>query len=71
MSDIVTTIIAAYSPCKPRKNSLLSSYAQQTRYWDMQGMKICAKNKCIMDLVQFIRDIKQDGENIILIIDGN
>ena len=70
-NDIVTTIIAVYSPCKPRKHSLLSSYAQQTRYWDMQGIKMCAKKKCRMDLMEFIRNRKQEGENIILMIDGN
>ena len=37
----------------------------------MQGIKICAKKKCRMDLMNFIRNLKQEGENIILMIDGN
>ena len=32
-NGLTTTIIAAYLPCIARKCSLLSIYAQQTRYW--------------------------------------
>ena len=70
-NHLVTTIISAYLPCKPRKQSLLSTYAQQSRYWAIHGINICAKKKGRNDLIQFIKNRKQDGENIILMVDGN
>ena len=53
-NDLHTTIIYAYSPCKPRKTSLLSTYAQQMRYWQLHGSTMCAKEKCRLDLLSFI-----------------
>ena len=70
-NNLVTTIISAYLPCIPRKQSLLSTYAQQSRYWAIRGINICAKKKCRNDLLQFIKNRKQEGENIILMVDGN
>ena len=44
-NEINTKVIVAYSPCKPRKSSLLYTYAQQKRYWNIRGFHGCAKEK--------------------------
>ena len=42
-NNLRTIFISAYMPCKPRKQSMLSNYAQQERYWRMNGVEMCAK----------------------------
>ena len=44
-NGISTRIIAAYIPCRARKSSLLSTYAQQTRFWNLKGENQCARKK--------------------------
>ena len=58
-------------PCKPRKQSMLSNYAQQERYWRMKGKEKCAKKKCREDLIKFILESRIKEERVILMIDGN
>ena len=66
-----TMIISAYMPCKTRKQSMLSNYAQQERYWRMKGVDTCAKKKYREDLIEFILKSKMKGERVILMLDKN
>ena len=70
-NEINTTVISEYSPCKPRKHSLLSTYAQQTIYWKLQGIGICAEDKCRLDIISFVRSVRVKGDMVVLMIDGN
>ena len=47
--------------CKPRKQSMLSNYAQQERYWRMKSEDMCAKKKCREDLIKFILESRMKG----------
>ena len=42
-NEIKTTVITAYSPCKPTKHSYYSIYAQQKRYRAINYIKKCSK----------------------------
>ena len=70
-NDITTIIISAYLPCRSRKTSMLSTYAQQKRYWAIQGIDTCPRAKAREDLIEFVSDKKREGHRIILMIDGN
>ena len=70
-NEITTVIISAYLPCRARKESMLSTYAQQKRYWLLQGIDICPRKKAREDLIAFISDKTREGNRIILMLDGN
>ena len=44
----------AYSSCKSKKMSLLQIYAQYMRYWKLQGIEVCAKDKILTGLLALI-----------------
>ena len=46
-------------------------YAQQMRYWQLHDSTMCAKEKCRLDLLSFIRSARVNGDRVVLMIDGN
>ena len=50
---------------------MLSTYAQQTRFWKLKGEDQCSRNKARQDLLQFIRVTKEASDLVILMVDGN
>ena len=60
--EISTIVVLAYIPCKSRKKSMLSTYAQQKRYWSLQGVDTCPKVKAREDLLEFI--LEKNGKEI-------
>ena len=70
-NGISTRILAAYIPCRARKSSLLSTYAQHTRFWRLKGENQCARSKARNDFLQFICVTKVAEDRVILMLDGN
>ena len=56
---------------KPRQTSYYSNYAQQKRYWAINGFQGHGKDKFRTDLLDFIRLRKYKGDKIIFILDEN
>ena len=51
--------------------SLLSTYSQHIRYWKIQGITVCAREKFRIDLVTFMKYCRAKGGIIILILNEN
>ena len=53
-NEITTTVVSTYLPCRARKTSMLSKYAQQKKYWLLKGVDTCQRKKSGEDLIEFI-----------------
>ena len=67
----VTRIITAYIPCVTRKKSITATIAQQKRYRRLQGEYQCPRKKLRRDLVAKMLHWREEGDKLILILDGN
>ena len=66
-----TRIICAYQPCITRKRSMSSTIAQQRRYWLLHGLRVCPRVKFREDLFNLLKQWRENGEKLILLMDAN
>ena len=70
-SGAATRIITAYIPCVTRKKAITATIAQQKRYWRLQGEYQCPRKLLRRDLVAKMLQWREEGDKLILILDGN
>ena len=68
---IKTTVITAYSPCKPRQHSYYSTFSQKQRYLNINGINECPKINLRKGVLDFIELRKSKRDKIVLMLDGN
>ena len=68
---IATRIICAYQPCITRKRSMSSTIAQQRRYWQLHGIRVCPRVKFREDLFDLLKQWRENGDKLILLMDAN
>ena len=66
-----TRLVAAYQPVRSSKRQLKSVYRQQRRYFQLQGDMRCPRAIFKDDLVKQLRQWKNDGERVVLMLDAN
>ena len=70
-AEAATRIITAYIPCTTRKKAISATIAQQKRYWRLQGEYQCSRKLLRRDLIAKMLEWREDGDKLILILDGN
>ena len=71
-NGVITRVVSAYLPCKPRNNSAGKTvWDQHRRYFQSKGDFWRPSDICFHDLISFLRDCRLLGEEIILCIDAN
>ena len=70
--DITTTLICAYRPCKPSRNTGINTvYSQHLRYMDDIGDERDPRQAILEDLTRFITECRQNNDQIIVMMDAN
>ena len=69
--NVITRVVVAYIPCITRKQAVQATMAQHRRYWKLQGEKQCSRKLMRQALVQKLKEWRNQGEKLILLIDGN
>ena len=63
-----TRVIFAYQPCKTRKQATQATYAQQRRYWRLQGEHSCPRKLFREQLTTLLTEWRHNDEKIILLL---
>jgi len=66
-----TRIITAYTPYTTRKTAISATIAQQRRYWRLQSEYQCSRKLLRRDLIAKMLEWREEGDKLILILDGN
>lgn len=69
--QISLRIITAYRPCQPTTGGPSTIYSQHQRYLDSMDNDRCPREAMLSDLLHFISDCRQEGDQIILLMDCN
>ena len=66
-----TRVITAYAPCGDKTSDIATVYKQQWRYIQEKGLKTNPKSMFREDLLHALRQWKQEGDRLILMMDAN
>ena len=69
--DITLRVVCAYRPCKPHTAGPSTVYSQHQRFLDENDDNRCPRQAFMEDLIQQINTWKNDGDQIIVMIDCN
>ena len=70
-NQCATRIVVAYQACNTQKRAFSATIAQQLRYWLRQGDKRSPQKNFHQQLLAALREWRQDGDKIILLMDSN
>ena len=66
-----TRIVAAYQPCRTSRHRLGTVYSQHLRYFESRGDFTCPREAFVRDLEKELCRWRQQGDRIVLMMDGN
>ena len=66
-----TRVIVAYAPCRDKTSDIATVYKQQWRYIQEKGLKTNPKSMFREDLLHALRQWKQEGNRLILMMYAN
>ena len=58
-------------PCTTKKQAVYATIVQQRRYWKLQGNKQCPRKLLQQDLIRQLKEWREQGEKLILLLDSN
>ena len=69
--NVLLRVVTLYRPCLPSTGGYNTTYSQQQRYFDIQSDSRCPRSAAIDDILPFLQQCIDSGEQLVFMLDAN